>query len=176
MPKLVRNKKQKEQDATRADLRSFLREQIKARSKSFPAWALDDFEDALAAVRTLRTCDHDCLKEAYAAKLAARVGVVAKMRAIGEHELQEDVKKGTVGVSADELAEQICRHRHVAYEFKYGRGSGLRECCDKLIAFFEGNMNEWKRLNEGKFLDECKPDAVPRDSVPVVEGAPVVGQ
>ena len=37
------------------------------------------------------------------------------------------------GMDASRLAESLCRKEGVAYTPKYGRGSQLRECCDRLI-------------------------------------------
>jgi hypothetical protein len=42
------------------------------------------------------------------------------------------------GVSAHDLAGQICRHLGVKYDEKMGRGSQLRACCDALDAWIKG--------------------------------------
>jgi hypothetical protein len=82
-------------------------------------------------------CDHYVMKSTFVLECARIFGCTLKPRKIdGGWMRPERPDEDCQGLPADEIVEAVCRQLRVPYEMKYGRGSQLRECCAKLIAFF----------------------------------------
>jgi hypothetical protein len=83
-------------------------------------------------------CDHLFMSYTFVTEINALFGT--RLDVCYSHEF------GGFGRDASEIAEGICVALHVPYDLKIGRGTALRECCDKLLAHF-GDEREDVPLN-----------------------------
>ena len=96
------------------------------------------------AVKELREYDHAFLPKRIVNRLTKPFGFVCKTYV--EHADPPGTfkglslpngKKSMDGRDAAEVAAEICNHLKAEYEFKFGRGAQLCECCDALLAHLE---------------------------------------
>lgn len=106
--------------------------------------ALARAQQFMPLVEDLRQYDHAFLTVEGAKYLSEPFGFTA--RTWLHHANPEDPKgltftngaKQAEGISANDLAMQICDHVGVEYPEMFGRGSQLRACCDALEAWLKG--------------------------------------
>lgn len=99
---------------------------------------MSDMDNAkrLELLYTLRDAyDHLIVKVKVAERYAKAFGCRIKTHSYPSH-LLFDPSGSNKGLSSDSLAEQLCQQFNLAYDVKFGRGSQLRECCEKLIEHF----------------------------------------
>lgn len=91
-----------------------------------------------AAVQNLREYDHCFISPEGAKKLSAPFGhqPICYVEKATPNEPKgltlDDGASEAEGIAAEHLAADICRHLKVKFEYKFGRGSQLRACCDAL--------------------------------------------
>lgn len=98
-------------------------------------------EKLLKLVKELRGCDHGFLTVEGALHFSQPFGF--KARTYTAHARPNDPKgltfhdgaKSGVGISAHELAEDICQFIGAPFDRKFGRGSQLRSCCEAIEAW-----------------------------------------
>lgn len=80
-------------------------------------------------------CDHDILSDKGVEPFRVPFGCPLKLVPYGADVLYPTAKSN-LGLGADALACELCKHFRIHYASKYGRGSQLRECCAKLLDYF----------------------------------------
>jgi hypothetical protein len=103
-------------------------------------------EERLAAIDLLATYDHCFIAQEEVHAITKPFGFlgqtyVAKSNAGPNNPKGLTLAEGLTelrGQDAAVVSEHICRELGVDYMSKFGRGSQLRECCEQLRAFLEG--------------------------------------
>jgi len=95
------------------------------------------------AIIELVKYDHSFLTPEFARKVGNAFDIAHKVPVYQAKDTRSQFKGLTLknaqegekgfGISADELAEWLCRELKVEYRHMYGRGSRLRECCRALL-------------------------------------------
>jgi len=94
----------------------------------------------LKMVSELNRLDHGFLDETHARTICAPFGYEPELYTAQDTRDQfkgltiPSAKKGSyaVGVDAEDLAAQLCKHLKVEFRTFLGRGSQLAECCEQL--------------------------------------------
>lgn len=100
------------------------------------------YEKQLTAVKELRDYDHCFLSPEGVKYFAKSFGVKLKPYRLSAnpHEPKGltlySGKSSALGMDATEMARSVCKQLNVPYESKFGRGSQLKECCEKLQEHF----------------------------------------
>lgn len=101
-------------------------------------------QEALAA---LSECDHGFLSKEGVEKFTEPFGFVGTtylaksnphdFKGLSLHDAEGNPLAEMEGQDADKVAVQICRHLGINYQPMFGRGSQLRECCERIRRYLE---------------------------------------
>jgi hypothetical protein len=112
---------------------------------------LRTLETRIRMVRTLKDdYSHVILSAEGVKKYSEAFGCKLSTETIPPHLLNDPTSPVNQGLASDDLAVDLCGRFRVKYKTKIGRGSRLRECCEKLLLFFQQQERDEKEARSSK--------------------------